>query len=140
MTTDELERTCATSGPAPRGESRDWDLVAREWLEAYGAIALATVIKTWGSSPVPVGGQLVVAPGDRFEGSVSGGCVEVEVLVEAAEVMASGRPKVLEFGVSEETAWRAGLPCGGTINVLVEPLTRADAAFVDEVLQARRQR
>ena len=74
MTTDELVRTCATAGPAPRGESRDWDAVAREWLEAYPAIALATVIKTWGSSPVPVGGHLVVAPGDRFEGSVSGGC------------------------------------------------------------------
>src|SRR6476661_8259700 len=101
MTTDELVRTCATAGPAPRGESRDWDVVAREWLEAYGAIALATVIKTWGSSPVPVGGHLVVAPGDRFEGSVSGGCVEVDVLVEAVDVMASGTPKILEFGVSE---------------------------------------
>src|SRR5436190_20976940 len=116
-----------------------WEVV-RGWLDEHGRAAIATVIATWGSAPVPVGGQLVVAPGDRFEGSVSGGCVEVDVLVEAADVMASGTPKLLEFGVSEETAWRAGLPCGGKIKVLVEPLTRADIAFVDEVLEARRER
>ena len=94
----------------------------RAWLDEHGQVAVATVVSTWGSAPVPTGGQLVVAPGDRFEGSVSGGCVEVDVLVEAADVMTSGTPKLLEFGVSEETAWRAGLPCGGKIKVLVEPL------------------
>jgi xanthine dehydrogenase accessory factor len=71
---------------------------------------------------------------------VSGGCVEVDVLVEAAAVMASGQPKLLEFGVSEETAWRAGLPCGGKIKVLVEPLTRADIAMIDAIIEARRTR
>jgi len=116
-----------------------WEVV-RAWLDEHGQVAVATVVSTWGSAPVPVGGQLVVAPGDRFEGSVSGGCVEVDVLVEAADVMASGTPRLLEFGVSEETAWRAGLPCGGKIKVLVEPLTRNDAAFVDEILEARRER
>jgi xanthine dehydrogenase accessory factor len=97
-------------------------------------------VSTWGSAPVPIGGQLVVTIDDRFEGSVSGGCVEVDVLVEAADVMTSGHPKLLEFGVSEETAWRAGLPCGGKIKVLVEPLARADIGIIDDILEARRAR
>ncbi len=96
----------------------------RIWLDEHGKVALATVASTWGSAPVPVGGQLVVAPDERFQGSVSGGCVEADVIAEAASVMASGRPRLLEFGVTEETAWRAGLPCGGKIKVLLEPLAR----------------
>jgi xanthine dehydrogenase accessory factor len=116
-----------------------WE-VARNWLDAHGSVAIATVVSTWGSAPVPVGGQLVVTVDDRFEGSVSGGCVEVDVLVEAADTMASGVPKLLEFGVSEETAWRAGLPCGGKIKVLVEPLTPADIGIVDAIIEARRTR
>lgn len=116
-----------------------WEL-ARAWLAEHGEVAIATVVSTWGSAPVPPGGQLVSAPGDRFEGSVSGGCVEVDVLVEAADVMASGVPKLIEFGVSEETAWRAGLPCGGKLTVLIEPLQRADLAWVDEIIAARRER
>jgi xanthine dehydrogenase accessory factor len=90
---------------------------------------------------VPVGGQLVVGPDERFEGSVSGGCVEGDVIAEAGEVMAGGRPRLMEFGVSEETAWRAGLPCGGSIKVLLEPLARGrDAGHLDRVLAARRAR
>jgi xanthine dehydrogenase accessory factor len=121
-------------------EARDTWEVARAWLDEHGQAAIATVVSTWGSAPVPAGGQLVVTVDDRFEGSVSGGCVEVDVLVEAADVMASGQPKLLEFGVSEETAWRAGLPCGGKIKVLVEPLTRADIAMIDAIIEARRTR
>jgi xanthine dehydrogenase accessory factor len=128
---------------APERLTRDprdaWE-VARAWLDEQGQAAIATVVSTWGSAPVPVGGQLVVTVDDRFEGSVSGGCVEVDVLVEAADVMTSGKPKLLEFGVSEETAWRAGLPCGGKIKVMVEPLTRADLPFVEAVLMARAER
>jgi xanthine dehydrogenase accessory factor len=128
---------------APERRTRDprdaWEM-ARTWLDEHGQAAIATVVSTWGSAPVPVGGQLVVTVDDRFEGSVSGGCVEVDVLVEAADVMASGKPKLLEFGVSEETAWRAGLPCGGKIKVLVEPLTCADLPFVDAILMARAER
>jgi xanthine dehydrogenase accessory factor len=116
-----------------------WD-VARAWLDEHGQVAIATVVSTWGSAPVPAGGQLVVAPGDRFEGSVSGGCVEVDVLVEAADVMASGKPRLIEYGVSEETAWRAGLPCGGKLTVLIEPLTRSDIPIVDGIIEARRER
>jgi xanthine dehydrogenase accessory factor len=121
-------------------ETRDTWEVARAWLDEHGQAAVATVVSTWGSAPVPVGGQLVATVDDRFEGSVSGGCVEVDVLVEAADVMACGQPKLLEFGVSEETAWRAGLPCGGKIKVLVEALTRADIAMIDAIIEARRAR
>ena len=120
--------------------ARDAWEVARDWVELYGSAAIATVISTWGSAPVPVGGQLVVGPDDRFEGSVSGGCVEVDVLSEAADAMAEGRPRLLTYGVAEETAWRAGLPCGGEIQVIVEPLSRADIGHITAVVEARRER
>jgi xanthine dehydrogenase accessory factor len=113
----------------------------REWLEECGSVALATVVSTWGSSPVPVGGQLAVAPDGRFEGSVSGGCVEVDVIAEAAGVISSSRPKLLEFGIADEAAWRSGLPCGGTIRIIVESLRRSsDTDYIDAVLEARRSR
>jgi xanthine dehydrogenase accessory factor len=125
----------------PAGASRDVPAIARRWLDRFGTIALATVIKTWGSSPVPVGGQLVVGPEERFEGSVSGGCVEAAVITAAADVMATGQPKVLEYGVGDETAWRVGLPCGGRIEIFVERLSGADdAAYLDAVIAARRTR
>jgi xanthine dehydrogenase accessory factor len=115
--------------------------VARAWLAEFERIAMATVVATWGSAPVPVGSQLVVGQDERFEGSVSGGCVEADVLVEAAGVIASGSPKMLAFGVSDETAWRAGLPCGGTIEIFVEPLEAArDAGYLDAVMFARDER
>ena len=117
--------------------SKDTLAIARRWLEEFGEVALATVVSTWGSSPVPAGGQLAVA-GERFEGSVSGGCVEVDVISEAADVMAKGEPRLLEFGIADETAWRAGLPCGGTIKVFLQRLDRGrDAAFLDHILEAR---
>jgi xanthine dehydrogenase accessory factor len=126
--------------PALALESHHRDTIgaARHWLDEFGQVCLATVVESWGSSPVPVGGQLVVAPGDRFEGSVSGGCVEVDVIAEAADVMATGRGKLLEFGIADETAWRSGLPCGGTIKILLEPLHGlSDAQFLDTILSAR---
>jgi xanthine dehydrogenase accessory factor len=111
--------------------------VARRWLDEFGRVTLATVVSTWGSSPVPVGGQLVVAPGERFEGSVSGGCVEVDVISEAADVMVTGHSKLLEFGVVDETAWRSGLPCGGTMKVFLERLEGiSDVAYLDAILVA----
>lgn len=114
---------------------------ARRWLDDFGEVALATVVATWGAAPVPVGGQLVVAPNEQFEGSVSGGCVEADVIAEAVEIMGGNRPKLLEFGVAEETAWRAGLPCGGRIEILLNPLKRErDAEFLDQILAAQRAR
>jgi xanthine dehydrogenase accessory factor len=93
---------------------------ARSWLDEDGAVAIATVVDTWGSAPVPIGGQMAVARDGRFQGSVSGGCIEGDVIAESEEIIASGKPKLLEFGVADETAWRAGLPCGGKVKVYVE--------------------
>ncbi len=87
-----------------------------------GRVALATIIDTWGSAPVPVGGQMAIAADGTFAGSVSGGCVEGEVIAEATEVLEGGPPRTLSFGVEDETAWRVGLPCGGKIRVFVERL------------------
>src|ERR687895_277463 len=88
-------------------------VAAEEWREAGRGVAIATVVETWGSAPRPVGSHLAVDEEGNFEGSVSGGCVEGAVVSEALDVIASGRPRMLEFGVADETAWRGGLPCGG---------------------------
>lgn len=93
---------------------------AQNWLAEGRKVALATVIETWGSAPQPVGSQLVVDADGNFEGAVSGGCVEGEVITEAQEMIARGGHKVLSFGVADETAWKVGLACGGKIRVLVE--------------------
>ena len=121
-------------------DTRDPIETARNWLEEFDRVALATVVSAWGSAPVPVGGQLVVASDGRFEGSVSGGCVEIDVIAEAQNVIASAKPERLEFGIADDVAWRAGLPCGGTIKVFVEPLRSSDRDVLDEVLAARRSR
>lgn len=95
---------------------------AERWRREGRQVALATVLETWGSAPRPVGSRLVVDADGNFLGSVSGGCVEGAVISEAADVIASGRPRTLEFGVADETAWRVGLSCGGRIAVYVEPV------------------
>jgi xanthine/CO dehydrogenase XdhC/CoxF family maturation factor len=94
--------------------------MVERWRREGRGVALATVVETWGSAPRPVGSHLVIDDRDNFLGSVSGGCVEGEVIAEAAAVIADGKPKLLEFGVADETAWKAGLSCGGTIRVYVE--------------------
>ena len=93
---------------------------ALEWLAQGRGVAIATVLQTWGSAPQPVGSQLLIDAEGNFLGSVSGGCVEGAVVTEALDVIASGQPKMLEFGVADETAWNVGLSCGGTIRVFVE--------------------
>ena len=93
---------------------------AEAWKRAGRAVALATVVETWGSAPRPVGSHLVVDEEGNFLGSVSGGCVEGAVITDALEVIGDGRPRMLEFGVADETAWRVGLSCGGKIKVYVE--------------------
>jgi xanthine/CO dehydrogenase XdhC/CoxF family maturation factor len=93
---------------------------AERWARAGRGVALATVVETWGSAPRPVGSHLVIAEDGHFLGSVSGGCVEGAVVAEAAEVIADGAPRTLEFGVADDTAWRVGLSCGGRIQIYVE--------------------
>jgi xanthine/CO dehydrogenase XdhC/CoxF family maturation factor len=95
---------------------------AARWLKDGRQVALATVIETWGSAPQPVGSQLAIDADGNFIGSVSGGCVEGAVVTEAIDVLGTGKPKVLAFGVADETAWKVGLACGGKIRVYVEPL------------------
>ena len=86
---------------------------ALAWVEAGKGAALATVIETWGSAPRRVGAQLVVSGEGEMEGSVSGGCVEGAVVVEAMELLADGGTRVLEYGVSDGDAFAVGLACGG---------------------------
>jgi xanthine/CO dehydrogenase XdhC/CoxF family maturation factor len=102
--------------------ANDDDLLrqAEEWRRAGRNVALATVVETWGSAPRPVGSHLVIDGEGHFMGSVSGGCVEGAVVTEALDVIESGKPKLMTFGVADETAWQVGLSCGGRISVYVE--------------------
>ena len=93
-----------------------------QWCNEGRQCALATVVRTWGSSPRQPGSHLVIDSQGAFAGSVSGGCIEAAVITEALEVMQHGTAQLLEFGVSDEQAWQAGLSCGGTIQVYVEPV------------------
>ena len=106
---------------------------ALEWIKAGRDVALATVIKTWGSAPRPVGSQLVIDAEQNFQGSVSGGCVEGAVIFEAGDAMADGTCRVLSFGVSDDTAFEVGLACGGQIEVLVEPVGKGQGPTVEEL-------
>ncbi len=106
---------------------------ALDWAKAGRAAALATVVSSWGSSPRAAGSRLAVDESGHFIGSVSGGCVEGEVLETAAQVMATGRPALLEFGVSDERAWSVGLACGGAIEILVEKIV--DVGFFENILE-----
>lgn len=101
---------------------RDPLTVAETWHAEGRKVALATVVETWGSAPRPVGSHLVIDAEGNFDGSVSGGCVEGAVVTEALDVIDGGQPRMLEFGVADETAWRVGLSCGGRIKVYVERL------------------
>ena len=97
---------------------------AQAWSDAGRGVAIATVVDTWGSAPRPVGSHLVIDEEGNFLGSVSGGCVEGDVVTEALDVIGDGRPRLLEFGIADETAWRVGLSCGGRIKVYVEKVER----------------
>ncbi|HEY2981273.1 MAG TPA: XdhC/CoxI family protein [Anaerolineales bacterium] len=111
------------------------------WHGDHDSIALATVIQTWGSAPRRAGSMMALTLDGKISGSVSGGCVESAVVEAGIESLQSGQPRLLHFGVSDETAWEVGLACGGTIEVFVQPLApdafRARrAALLDEVSAA----
>jgi xanthine/CO dehydrogenase XdhC/CoxF family maturation factor len=93
---------------------------ALAWRGEGRKVALATVIATWGSSPRPVGSQLAVDDAGNMVGSVSGGCIEGAVVKEAQEIMAGAKPRLLDFGITNEQAWEVGLACGGKLQVYVE--------------------
>lgn len=101
---------------------RDVIAEVEKWRAQGKEVAVATVVRVWGSAPRPPGSKLVISSAGEMAGSVSGGCVEGAVFQEAQEVLASGRAKRLTFGVSNEDAWAVGLSCGGEIQILVELL------------------
>jgi len=92
------------------------------WRAAGDRVAIATVVKVEGEAPRPVGATMAVSSGGELAGSVSGGCVETAVFEEAQEVLETGTPKLLRYGITDEMAWDVGLACGGTIEVFVEPI------------------
>ncbi|WP_337846683.1 XdhC family protein [Sphingomonas sp.] len=110
---------------------------ARGWAGAR--MALATVVSTWGSAPRPRGSHLLVHEDGRFEGSVSGGCVEADIMAVAAEVIAGAPFALRRYGVADAAAWEVGLPCGGEIEVMVQPVTAHgfDPALFDAIAAAR---
>lgn len=109
---------------------------ALDWHARGQGAALATVVATWGSAPRQAGSQLAISGAGEIMGSVSGGCVEGAVVVEALEALADGRPRLLNFGVADETAFEVGLACGGRIEVLVEPIGDGPDALKPELLRA----
>jgi len=111
----------------------DIPALALDWHRSGRGAALATVVETWGSAPRPVGSQLVIDRDGAMEGSVSGGCVEGAVVLEALEALEDGKARLLEFGVSDDDAFSAGLACGGRIRVLVEPV---GGSLTEETLAA----
>ncbi len=115
--------------------------IALGWHRAGTGAALATVVRTWGSAPRPVGSQLAVSGKGEIAGSVSGGCVEGAVVVEAADALEDGRSRILEFGVSDDEAFHVGLACGGTIRVMVEPVgSQMPETMLAELCAAREER
>ncbi|WP_370301179.1 XdhC family protein [Pseudooceanicola sp.] len=114
---------------------------ALSWHRDGAGAALATVVETWGSAPRRIGAQLAISGDGRIEGSVSGGCVEGSVIVEAMEALEEGAHRLLEFGVSDDDAFAVGLACGGTIRILVEPVGSAmPEALLADLVRARADR
>ena len=111
---------------------------ALDWARAGREVALATVVETWGSAPRRVGSQLVISADGAIEGSVSGGCVEGDVVLEAIEAIDEGKPRMLEYGISDGDAFAVGLACGGTIRVMVEPVGPVlPVALLEDLVAAR---
>ncbi len=115
--------------------------LALDWHRAGRGAVIATVVETWGSAPRATGAQMVVSGAGEMEGSVSGGCVEGAVVVEAMELVGSGTARLLEFGVSDDEAFAVGLACGGRIRVLLEPVGGAmPVDLLQELVTARAAR
>ncbi len=116
------------------------DVIAEidRWQSAGESIALATVVETWGSAPRVPGAKMAVSASGAIAGSVSGGCVEGAVVEAAREALRTGTPRLLHFGVADETAWAVGLACGGSIDVFVAPLEAGVYAAQRQAILAER--
>ena len=95
---------------------------AKEWVNDGKDVVIATVIKTWGSSPNQTGSQMIISNFSEIEGSVSGGCIEGSIINHALKIIKGSKPKLLEFGISNEMAWDVGLACGGKIKIYLEKI------------------
>lgn len=113
---------------------------ALAWINESRKVALATVLRTWGSAPRAAGSYLIIDGEGNFHGSVSGGCVEGAVITEAIDIIDTGGVRKLEFGVSDDTAWEVGLSCGGKIEILIEYLIPEKIEILDRIRQLRSER
>jgi xanthine dehydrogenase accessory factor len=118
----------------------DIPAIALDWHRRGRGAALATVVETWGSAPRPVGSQLAISAEGEIQGSVSGGCVEGAVVVEALEALEEGGSRILTYGVSDDEAFAVGLACGGTIRVMVEPVAEVGEDLLAHLVDARAAR
>ncbi len=116
---------------------RDVAKDVERWKSEGEEVALATVVRTWGSAPRGPGAKMALTRDARISGSVSGGCVEAAVVEEGREVLETGTPKLLHFGIADETAWNVGLTCGGSIEIFVEKLDDSLARAFADALQKR---
>ena len=117
---------------------RDLIYEINKWLAKDNKIALATVIKTWGSSPLETGAHMAITSDGEFAGSVSGGCVESAVIDTSSTVIKTGKSVKLHFGVSDESAWEIGLACGGEIDVFVQPLDKVFFFQLQSLIKAEK--
>ncbi|NCZ84544.1 MAG: XdhC family protein [Burkholderiaceae bacterium] len=112
---------------------------AISWLQDGKRVALATVVQTWGSSPRPVGSWLAIREDGQVVGSVSGGCVEDDLIRRVqTEILTRTSPELVKYGVSKDEAVRFGLPCGGTLQLLVEP--RPELAILEAIMSGIKKR
>ncbi|GAC1473735.1 MAG: XdhC family protein [Chloroflexota bacterium] len=111
----------------------------REWQSEGEHVAIATVLTTTGSTPRPAGAKMAVTASGKIVGSISGGCVDTDVIEHAVEVLRTGRPEIIEYGYSPDMSWEIGLMCGGSVQVFVEPAnavpTAVDTTWLDTLSQ-----
>ena len=117
-----MEPNRADTDPALTSTDREVIEAACHWHAAGHRVVLATVVDTWGSAPRRAGSHLAIRDDALFVGSVSGGCVEGDVIRNALQVLSEGRGRMLEYGVTNDEAWEVGLACGGRIQVWLEPI------------------